>query len=102
MQRMTSTAATSSSSTTKDILLTGDAYRNFANAIRTSKTKTLYNLALSKFLTFCNVDNVDSLITIDSRLTTARLIDFVVYEKEKGTSYGSLCAYLVGSKNSMS
>jgi site-specific recombinase XerD len=80
--------------------LTGEAYHNFANAIRTSKskTKTLYNLALSKFLTFCDIDNVDSLITIDSRLTIARLIDFVVYQKDKGTSYGSICAYLAGIK----
>jgi hypothetical protein len=90
----------SSSSPTRDIPLTGEAYRNFANAIRTSKTKILYNLALSKFLTFCDVDNVDILITIDSRLTVARLIDFVVYEKEKGTSYGSICAYLAGIRKS--
>jgi integrase len=99
MRRTTSPAAittSSSSSPTRDVPLTGEAYRNFANAIRTSKTKTLYNFALSKFLTFSDIDSVDTLITVDSRLTTARIIDFVVYEKEKGTSYGSLCAYLAG------
>jgi hypothetical protein len=91
------TSTTTTTSTTH-IPLTSKVHRSFSNAIGPSKTKTLYNLALSKFVTLSYVDNVDSPISTYSKLTTARIIEFVVCEKEKGTSFGSLCAYLTAIK----
>ena len=92
------TSATTTTTSTTDIPLTGKVYHSFSNAIGPSKTKTLYNLALSKFVTLFYVDNVDSPISTYSKLSTTCIIEFVVCEKEKGTSFGSLCAYLTAIK----
>ena len=87
--------ATASSGVSTDIeqqlLLQGNAYDNFINAIRAQATQDLYNFALRKFMSYHNKQHVGDLLSYDVRLIEAKIIEWVVHlKKEQGYDHINL------------
>jgi hypothetical protein len=56
---------------TTELVLQGNVYENFINAIKTEATQNLYIFALRKFMAYQNVQQVNELIGHDARLIEA-------------------------------
>jgi integrase len=96
------------------IVLDGQAYRNFAEAIKSPRTLEIYNWCLKKFMEFVHVDNVERLLLllssscspsslsttsatssiIDSKIIESYIIDFIItLRKQRNLSHSTLSLY---------
>jgi hypothetical protein len=48
------------------LILSGQAYYNFINAIKSPATRKLYDVALKRFMGFINIEDVDSLLYLNN------------------------------------
>jgi integrase len=90
----------------QEVLLQGNAYENFINAIRTPATKYLYVFALRKFMSYLQVQHVSDLLGLgssaataaaaDTRLIEARVISWIVHLKKTQTASATINGYLAG------
>jgi integrase len=65
------------------LVLQGEAYDNFINALKTKATKQLYIYALSKYMDFLKVEHVSDLISsTDSKLIASRIAAWVVHMRD--------------------
>ena len=62
----------------------------FHSAIKSEKTKHLYNYNLEKFKKYFIIKDFDSLVSIDSKKLQVMIEDYVLYERSRGMSYGSV------------
>jgi integrase len=61
--------------------ITGDAYDQFANAIKTRHTRNLYDIGLKNFMIFKHVENVSSLLAWHTRDIEANIMSWIVHLK---------------------
>ena len=80
----------------KTILLQGNAYENFVNAIRSKESERTYTFALRTFMEFQNVEYVTDLVSsTDPKVIEAKIISWIVDMKKKNQiSSSTISTYL--------
>jgi integrase len=73
----------STTSTTSTIILTGQSYRNFIEAVHSPFTRYSYKNSLSLYMQYKKIDSCDLLLQEDPRLAQQRLIDYIIYMGEE-------------------
>lgn len=66
----------------EQVVLQGNAYDNFVNAIKTKESEKTYNFALRKFMLFQNVQQVNDLMVPDPKSIEAKIIAWIVHLKK--------------------
>jgi hypothetical protein len=67
------------------VVLSGQAYLNFVNAIKSPTTRKLCDIALKRYMRFINAKNIEDLLLSSYlnqeqiRLVDAKIIDFIVH-----------------------
>ena len=75
---------TSTATTTRTILLQGNAYENFVNAIKSKESERTYTFALRTFIQFQKVEYVSDLLSsTDPKMIEAKIITWIVNMKKK-------------------
>jgi integrase len=69
------------------ITLAGDAYRNFADTIKSDKTREQYKRCLVKFMRFASITEVDNLLVLAE-------VDYISYLKARKLSAVTISLYL--------
>ena len=71
------------------IVLSGQAYLNFVNAIKSSATRKLYDITLKRYMRFIKATNVEDLLLSSSylnqqqiRLIEAKVIEFIIHLRD--------------------
>jgi len=82
----------------RSLSLTGSAYLNYINSIRSAATRQTYDAALKKFVLFLKIADVEDLLLLSDnpRLIESNIINFLVtYRQEPyNLSYRTLSVYL--------
>jgi integrase len=66
------------------IILQGESYRNFIETLSSRYSKKMYKHILIRYMSFCGVTDVNDLFfKADVKYTQSRIIDFVIFLKEK-------------------
>jgi hypothetical protein len=71
------------SSSTSAVLLGGNSYRNFIEAIHSPATRIVYKDALKHYMSWRKVQGCDQLLEGDIRLIQSQLIDYVIYLRQE-------------------
>ena len=80
------------------LILSGNAFDNFVNSIKSDQTRDHYIFSLKKYMEYQKVADVNNLLlsNIDTRLVSARIIDFIVYlRQKKQLSASTINVYIV-------
>jgi hypothetical protein len=86
-----------SPSSSSNLVLSGDYYRNFVNAVRAEQTRNKYVYALKKFMLYTKCEDLDRLVKTEPRLVEAQIIDWIVYlRQEQKLSHGIVNLYMSG------
>jgi hypothetical protein len=77
------------------IILSGQPYYNFINALRSSSTKQIYVFSLKRYLKFQKCNDVEQLFSNDPRLIESQLINYIMYmRQQEKLSYQSVHTYV--------
>lgn len=79
--------------------LAGEAYRNFHESIRAPDTRRVYTNSLCQFMTFVKVDSFEKLLAADNKLIEARIISFIVSQRERKLSTSVIHVRLAALKH---
>jgi integrase len=68
------------------------SYDNFANAIRSPATKTVYINSLKRYMNFLQITNVDDLLLHqqDKKIIESQLIDYIMSLRNDGISHAAI------------
>jgi integrase len=80
--------------TKSELVLEGNAYDQFINAIKTKPTRKLYDIGLKKFMTFKHIDKVSDLLSWDPRIIEANVSAWIVDLKNRNLSSATIKGYL--------
>jgi integrase len=69
-----------------DLTITGEAFDNFVNTVKSPATKAQYIKAIMNYMKFLKVSTLEELLKGDAKLIQARIISFVMSHREKGLS----------------
>jgi hypothetical protein len=85
-----------SSNTNNELILTGEAYNHFINAIKSPATRVGYEGSLKRYLNFLRLTEVDGLLVHVSnpRYIESQIIDYIMSLRQGGISYATI-QYLV-------
>ena len=76
----------------QDILLSGEAYRNFVSSTRSVATKNSYTKALRLYMKFKGLTDCEQLLTGELKLIQSKIIEWLIHLKEvQNLSYASIC-----------
>src|SRR6266852_2532430 len=79
----------------QQIILSGQSYYNFINALRSGSTKQIYDFSLKRYLKFQKCNDLEQLISNDSRLIESQLINYIMYmRQQEKLSYQSVHTYI--------
>lgn len=82
-----------------DLVLKGESYKNFINAIRSPATRAGYKNSLKRYLVFQKLKEVDDLLpsmnlnpsrNSDPRYIESQIISYIMHLRERGLSYSTL------------
>src|ERR1051326_8258382 len=78
------------------ITLTGDAYTNFVDTIKSDKTRKQYKRCLIKFMRFASITELDNLLVLagDPKALQQKIIDYVSYLKSRNLAAVTISLYL--------
>jgi integrase len=76
----------------QQIVLSGQSYTNFVNALRSPITRIVYDNVLKRFMKFCNVNHPDLMLQKDPRMIQAMIIDWITSLRDppRSLSYSTL------------
>jgi hypothetical protein len=78
------------------LVLQGEAYDNFVNAIRTEATQEIYIFELRKFMSYHNKQHVSDVRLYDRSGIKANVIAWIVHlRKQQGLAHITISSYLV-------
>jgi len=66
----------------QDILLSGEAYRNFVCSARSEATKNAYTKALRLYMKFKGLTDCEQLLTSELKLIQSNIIEWLIHLKE--------------------
>jgi hypothetical protein len=74
------------SSSSTNLVLSGAAYNNFVDTIKSDQTREQYKRCLVRFMRFLNITDIDNLMALavtgqDSRALQQKIIDYVGFLK---------------------
>jgi hypothetical protein len=75
---------------TQSIVLSGNAYNNFVDTIKTTETLWQYKYGLVRFMNFLKITDVDNLIVLAQNIAVLqqKIIDYISYLKNEKTLGG--------------
>src|SRR5215212_9260811 len=77
------------------LVLSGNAYNNFANTIKSEYTLKDYNRAMKRFMLYMNITDIDNLLLFSNEKEIQhKIIDYVLDLKNKGLSAASIAHYV--------
>jgi hypothetical protein len=78
----------------QDILLSGEAYRNFVCSARSVATKNSYTKALRLYMKFKGLTDCEELLKGEPKLIQSNIIEWLIHLKEvQNLSYASISLY---------
>ena len=78
----------------QDILLSGEAYRNFVCSARSVATKNSYTKALRLYMKFKRLTDCEQLLKGEPKLIQSNIIELLIHLKEvQNLSYASISLY---------
>jgi integrase len=83
--------------TTESLTLSGNAYDNFVNTIKSEVTLECYNNAIKRFMLYLNITDVNNLLILskDPLEIQQKIINYILYlKKDKGLSAVSIAQYI--------
>ncbi len=81
----------------RNIILSGNAYNNFADTIKSQVTLKLYTYCITQFMKFLKVSDMDNLLVLaqDPKAIQQKIIDYISYlKKQKQLSAVSIGLYV--------
>jgi integrase len=84
---------------TESLTLSGNAYDNFVNTIKSEVTLECYNNAIKRFMLYLNITDVNNLLILgkDQLEIQQKIINYILYlKKDKGLSAVSIVQYIAG------
>ncbi len=82
-----------------ELVLAGEAFDVFVKSLKSEATKAQYTKAIKTYMQFLKVDRITDLLSGDPKMIQARIISFVVEQKEKGLSTSLIQMRLAGIKH---
>jgi site-specific recombinase XerD len=70
--------------------LKGTAYDSFVNALRSPETKRVYVNSLRRYMKHLKITDIDKLVTTNSKVIEAHLIDYVMSLRQDGIAYATI------------
>jgi hypothetical protein len=77
---MTTTKSTST------IILSGNAYNNFAETIKSQKTLEGYRRGIKRFMQYCSITDINNLLNLGNqnpKIIQQKIIDHILYPKNQ-------------------
>jgi integrase len=80
-----------------NIILTGEAYRNYIKSLRSAYTRHMYIVVIKSYMAYCKVSDINDLLNYGNnnpKLIQSNIIDYLIELKEKrGLAFKSRCLY---------
>ena len=80
-----------------NIILTGEAYRNFIKSLRSAYTRHMYIVVIKSYMAYCKVSDINNLLKYENnnpKIIQSNIIDYLIELKEKrGLAFKSRCLY---------
>jgi integrase len=81
------------------LALSGNAYNNFVDTIKSDQTREQYKRCLVRFMRYCSITDIDNLLVLsqDSKTIQQKIIDYIGYLKRERNLGANAINLYVGS-----
>ena len=88
-----------SGSSSANLVLSGAAYNNFVDTIKSDQTREQYKRCLVRFMRYCSITDIDNLLVLsqDSKTMRQKIIDYIGYLKRERNLGANAINLYVGS-----